>query len=194
MPDDAKPQAVQPRQPGSERAMSPQPDIIRADYRGSGKLDGKVAVVTGGDSGIGRSAALHFAREGADVAILYLDEHEDARDTLRMIEAEGRRAHAVAGDVGDRDFCFRSVAEVVKTFGRLDILVNNAAEQHVVTDFEKITEEQLVSTFRTNLFGYFHMAQAALPHLTKDATIINTTSVTAYRGSPALIDYSSTKG
>jgi NAD(P)-dependent dehydrogenase (short-subunit alcohol dehydrogenase family) len=194
MPDDSKPHAKQPHQPGSQRQMSPQPEVIAKTYRGAGKLDGKVAIVTGGDSGIGRSVAVHFAREGADVAILYLDEHEDARDTLRMIEAEGRRGLAIAGDVGGRAFCDRAVAEVRAKFGRLDVLVNNAAEQHLVSDFEKITEEQLVRTFRTNLFGYFHMAQAALPHLGDGAAIINTTSVTAYRGNPGLIDYSATKG
>lgn len=194
MPDESRPQAKQPRQPGSQRMMSPQPEVIRADYRGAGKLEGKVAIVTGGDSGIGRSVAVHFAREGADTAILYLDEHEDAKDTLRMIEAEGRRGLAIAGDVGTRAFCDRAVAEVLETFGRLDVVVNNAAEQHLVSDFAKITEEQLVRTFRTNLFGYFFLAQAALPHLGEGAAIVNTTSVTAYRGNPGLIDYSSTKG
>jgi len=194
MPDESKPQAKQPRQPGSQRMMSPQPEIIRAGYRGAGKLEGKAAIVTGGDSGIGRSVAVHFAREGADVAILYLDEHEDAKDTLRMIEAEGRRGLALAGDVGSRAFCDRAVAEIVRKFGRLDLLVNNAAEQHLVTDFEKLTEEQLARTFRTNLFGYFFMSQAALPHLREGAAIVNTTSVTAYRGNPGLIDYSATKG
>lgn len=194
MPDESKPQAKQPRQPGSQRMMSPQPEVIRADYRGAGKLEGKVAIVTGGDSGIGRSVAVHFAREGADTAILYLDEHEDAQDTLRMIEAEGRRGLAIAGDVGTRSFCDRAVAEVFKKFGRLDALVNNAAEQHLENDFEKITEEQLVRTFRTNLFGYFFMTQAALPHFREGAAIVNTTSVTAYRGNPGLVDYSSTKG
>jgi NAD(P)-dependent dehydrogenase (short-subunit alcohol dehydrogenase family) len=194
MPDESRPQAKQPRQPGSQRMMSPQPEVIRADYRGAGKLEGKVAIVTGGDSGIGRSVAVHFAREGADTAILYLDEHEDAKDTLAMIEAEGRRGLAIAGDVGTRAFCDRAVAEVLEKFGRLDVVVNNAAEQHLVSDFEKITEEQLVRTFRTNLFGYFFLTQAALPHLGEGAAIVNTTSVTAYRGNPGLIDYSSTKG
>jgi NAD(P)-dependent dehydrogenase (short-subunit alcohol dehydrogenase family) len=194
MPDESKPQAKQPRQPGSQRMMSPQPEVIRAGYRGAGKLDGKVVIVTGGDSGIGRSVAVHFAREGADTAILYLEEHEDAQETLRMIEAEGRRGIAIAGDVGTRTFCDCAVAEVIEKFGRLDALVNNATEQHLVSDFEKITEEQLVRTFRTNLFGYFFMTQAALPHLREGAAIVNTTSVTAYRGNPGLIDYSSTKG
>jgi len=193
-PETQQPPQHQDSQPGKEQQMDPKPEVIRPAYRGSGKLDGRAALVTGGDSGIGRSVAVHFAREGADVAIVYLDEHEDAKETKRMVEQEGRRCLTIAGDVTDKGFCAKAVQQTVQQFGRLDVLVNNAAEQHVQTDFTEITAEQLERTFRTNIFGYFFMAQEALPHLKKGSAIVNTTSVTAYKGNPMLIDYSSTKG
>jgi NAD(P)-dependent dehydrogenase (short-subunit alcohol dehydrogenase family) len=164
------------------------------DWRPAGKLAGKVALVTGGDSGIGRAVAIGFAKEGADVALLYLDETEDARDTQRRIEDEGRRCLAIAGDIGDAEFCRRSVADVVERLGTLDILVNNAAEQHVCEDFSAIPVEQVERTFRTNILGMMWMTKAALPYLKEGSAIINTTSITAYQGNPTLIDYASTKG
>jgi NAD(P)-dependent dehydrogenase (short-subunit alcohol dehydrogenase family) len=174
--------------------MNPQPKIARRDYKGSDKLTDKVALITGGDSGIGQSTALLFAREGADVAIVYLAEDEDAQKTKQLVEGEGRRCLTIRGDVGDESFCRRAVDQTVKEFGKLDILVNNAAEQHPKSSLEEITAEQLEKTFRTNIFAYFFMAKAALPHLKEGSSIINTTSVTAYKGSPQLLDYSSTKG
>ncbi|MCP2015303.1 NAD(P)-dependent dehydrogenase (short-subunit alcohol dehydrogenase family) [Deinococcus sp. HSC-46F16] len=188
------PVETQGTQPGSEAEMEVQPITIREDYRGSGKLEGKVALITGGDSGIGRAVAVHFAREGADVAILYLDEHQDAQDTVAMVEAEGRRALAIAGDIGDVAFARQAVEQTLGQFGKLDILVNNAAEQHEQKELTDITPEQLERTFRTNIFGMFYLTQAALPHLGEGASIINTTSITAYKGSPELMDYASTKG
>ncbi|WP_199776947.1 SDR family oxidoreductase [Deinococcus sp. NW-56] len=181
-------------QPGHEAEMDVKPVVIREDYRGSGKLDGKVALITGGDSGIGRAVAVHFAREGADVVLLYLDEHQDAQDTVAMVEAEGRRALAIAGDIGDVGFARQAVEQTLGQFGKLDILVNNAAEQHEQKELTDITPEQLERTFRTNIFGMFYLTQAALPHLGEGASIINTTSITAYKGSPELMDYASTKG
>lgn len=188
------PAQTQRRQPGLQHRMTPAPVVIGEGYRGSGKLAGKVALISGGDSGIGRSVAVHFAREGADVAFLYLDEHEDAAETVRLIEAEGQRALGLSGDVGDAKTCRRAVKDTVKKLGRLDVLVNNAAEQHPQDSLLDITPEQLERTFRTNVFGMFYLTQAALPHLEAGASIINTTSVTAYRGSDTLLDYSSTKG
>jgi NAD(P)-dependent dehydrogenase (short-subunit alcohol dehydrogenase family) len=193
---ETKPAQKQRRQPGRERPMHPHPVVIRDDYRGSGKLEGKVALITGGDSGIGRSVAVHFAREGADVAIVYLDETDDARDTKRMVEAEGRRCLLLAGDIGDEALCERVVARTVEELGGLDCLVNNAAEQHPTGSIEDISAEQLEKTFRTNIFSMFYLTKFALPRLREreGATVINSTSVTAYRGSPELLDYSSTKG
>jgi NAD(P)-dependent dehydrogenase (short-subunit alcohol dehydrogenase family) len=195
MADDQKtlPPQTQDTQPGRETEMSPRPEYVPR-YPGSGRLADKVALVTGGDSGIGRAVAVLFAREGADVAIMYLDEGEDARETERLVKAEGRECLAIAGDVGDAGFCDKAVEAVIDRFGRLDVLVNNAAEQHPQKDIGKITPEQIERTFRTNIFGYFFMTQAALPHLKSGAAIVNTTSVTAYRGSPELLDYSATKG
>ena len=174
--------------------MSPRPESERPEQRGSGKLREKVALITGGDSGIGRAVAIAYAKEGADIAIVYLNEHEDAEETKRMVEGEGRRCLMIAGDVGDEHFCLQAVQHTVREFGRLDILVNNAAEQHPQDSLEQITAEQLERTFRTNIFSYFYMGKAALPHLKAGSAIINTTSVTAYKGSAHLLDYASTKG
>lgn len=184
---------VQDQQPGLEHEMSPEPEFMPR-YPGSGRLSGKVALITGGDSGIGRATATLFAREGAKVAISYLSEDQDANKTLEVIRQEGSEGIGIKGDVGDRSACFDAVAQVVETFGQLDILVNNAAEQHAQEDFEDVSEEQIEATFRTNIFGQIFMVQAALPHLPKGGAIISTTSVTAYRGQDLLIDYSATKG
>ncbi len=189
-----RPPQQQSRQPGLETAMSPRPQSENPEQHGSGKLRDKVALVTGGDSGIGRAVAIAYAKEGADTAIVYLDEHEDAKETKRLVEREGRRCLLIAGDVGHEGFCRDAVEQTVREFGRLDILVNNAAEQHPQDSLEQITSEQLERTFRTNIFSYFYMGKAALPHLKEGSAIINTTSVTAYKGSPQLLDYASTKG
>jgi NAD(P)-dependent dehydrogenase (short-subunit alcohol dehydrogenase family) len=190
----AIPPQSQDRQPGRETEMTPQPEDRAEAYVGSRKLAGKVALVTGGDSGIGRSVAVHFAKEGADVVIVYLSEHQDAEQTQQLVEQAGRSAILIAGDVGSSEFCNDAVARTIESFGRLDILVNNAAEQHLAESLEDIDDEQLERTFRTNIFGYFFMARAALPHLKEGAAIVNSTSVTAYKGNPQLIDYASTKG
>jgi NAD(P)-dependent dehydrogenase (short-subunit alcohol dehydrogenase family) len=187
------PPQVQDQQPGRETEMNPRPDY-EPRYPGSGRLNGKVALITGGDSGIGRATAVLFAREGADLAILYLNEGEDAQETKRLVEREGRSCLTIAGDLGDPDFCRSAVDQAIQRFGKLDVLVNNAAEQHPKKDIGEITPDQIDRTFRTNIFGYFYMVQAAMPHLKKGAAIINTTSVTAYRGSGDLLDYSATKG
>jgi NAD(P)-dependent dehydrogenase (short-subunit alcohol dehydrogenase family) len=187
------PPQTQSTQPGRESEMNPRPDYAPR-YPGSGRLENKVAVITGGDSGIGRAVAVLFAREGAKLGVLYLNEAEDAKETKRLIEGEGGECVLIAGDVGDPKFCQGAVDQVIAKFGRLDILINNAAEQHPKKDIVEISPEQLDQTFRTNIYGYFFMTQAAMPHLKGGASIINTTSVTAYRGSPELLDYSSTKG
>ncbi|MFH5187499.1 SDR family oxidoreductase [Paenibacillus sp. TAB 01] len=184
----------QERQPGVETEMKPQPKSVDRRYRGSGKLEGKTAIITGGDSGIGKAAAVCFAAEGADIAIVYLDEREDAEETRRLIEAEGRSCLLIQGDVGEEDFCRDAVERTIGAYGKLDILVNNAAEQHPQPGLEDITQEQLERTFRTNIFSFFYMTKAAMPHLQEGASIINTASITAYKGSPTLLDYSSTKG
>jgi NAD(P)-dependent dehydrogenase (short-subunit alcohol dehydrogenase family) len=189
-----KPPQEQRRQPGRESEMKPRPLAERREYVGSGKLEGKVALITGGDSGIGRAVAILFAKEGADVAISYLNEHKDAKETQRQVEQERRKCLLLSGDIGDEKTCQQMVADTVKEFRRLDVLVNNAAEQHPRDDIRKITSEQLERTFRTNIFSYFYFVKAALDHLKPGSTIINTTSVTAYRGSSHLLDYSSTKG
>jgi NAD(P)-dependent dehydrogenase (short-subunit alcohol dehydrogenase family) len=195
MPDKTtKPPQHQDQQPGIESHMQPRPKAASRPYRGSGKLEGKAALITGGDSGIGRAVAVLLAREGADIAILYLNEHKDAQETKRLVEQEGRRCLMLAGDVGDERWCRDAVEGAVQELGRLDVLVNNAAEQHPQKTIEKITADQLERTFRTNIFSYFYMTKAALPHLREGAAVINTTSVTAYKGSPQLLDYSSTKG
>lgn len=182
------------RQPGLESEMNPLPIFEAESYRPGGKLTGRAALVTGGDSGIGRAAAIAFAKEGADVAIVYLDEHDDARLVQKRIEQLGRRCLLLAGDVGDEAFAKRCVQDVMDTFGKLDVLVNNGAEQHPQQKLEDITAEQLAKTFRTNVFGYFYVTKAAMPHLKQGASIINTASITAYRGSASLLDYSATKG
>jgi NAD(P)-dependent dehydrogenase (short-subunit alcohol dehydrogenase family) len=197
MPDETTPQPRQrqDRQPGLETEMTPQPEDRMAQWRASGRLAGRTALITGGDSGIGRAVAIGFAKEGADVALLYKDEHEDAEETRRLVEAEGRRCIALAGDIGDPGFCREAVGKAVGHLGgRLDILVNNAAEQHVCDDFAAIPDEQVERTFRTNILGMFWITRAALPHMPEGGSIINTTSITAYKGSPQLIDYASTKG
>jgi NAD(P)-dependent dehydrogenase (short-subunit alcohol dehydrogenase family) len=184
----------QERRPGVETEMRPEPRAEDRGYRGSGKLQGKAALITGGDSGIGRAVAIAFAKEGADVAISYLNEHQDAEETKRQVEQEGRRCLTIAGDIGDEAFCRQAVEQTVRELGRLDILVNNAAEQHPQESIAQISAEQLERTFRTNIFAMFYLVKAALPHLKQGSAIINTTSVTAYKGSPQLLDYSSTKG
>lgn len=189
-----QPPQHQERQPGIEAEMQPRPKAVKPGYGGCGRLQHRVAVITGGDSGIGRATAVAFAREGADVAILYLDEHQDAAETRRLVEKEGRRCLAIAGDIGDESFCREAVQQVVDEFGWLDVLVNNAGEQHVQESIEDISAEQLDRTFRTNIYAMFFMTKAALPHLKEGSSIINTASVTAYAGNPTLIDYSSTKG
>jgi NAD(P)-dependent dehydrogenase (short-subunit alcohol dehydrogenase family) len=184
----------QDRRPGIESEMTPRPVAQDPGYRPSGRLEGKAALITGGDSGIGRAVALAFASEGCDVAIVYLNEHGDAEETKRGVEAWGRRCIALAGDVGTEHFCVEAVERAARELGRLDILVNNASEQHPQQGLEDISAEQLERTFRTNVFSYFFMAKAALSHMQPGSSIINTTSVTAYKGSPRLLDYSSTKG
>ena len=174
--------------------MEPEPDVIYPSYRGSGKLEGKTALVTGGDSGIGRAVSVLFAREGADVAVVYLDEHEDARKTREWVESEGQRCLLIDGDVGDKNFCREAVEETVDELGGLNVLVNNAGVQFVQEDIAQISEEQLDRTFRTNIYAMFFMVQAAQPHLSDGDAIINSTSITAYKGKPILLDYSSTKG
>jgi len=179
---------------GSEQKMQPRPQTDVAPYRGSGKLQGKVALITGGDSGIGHAVAVAFAKEGADVAIVYLDAHEDAQKVKQQVEQEGRKCLTIAGDVGDENFCQQAVQQTVQTLGKLNILVNNAAEQHPRPSIEEISAEQLERTFRTNIFSMFFMTKAALKHIPAEGAIINTTSVTAYKGAPQLLDYSATKG
>jgi len=189
-----RPAQEQERRPGEESQMTPRPQQERPEYKACGKLDGKVALITGGDSGIGRAVAIAYAKEGADVAIVYLNEHKDAEETTRQVKQEGRKCLPIAGDIGDEQFCREAVERTVKELGRLDILVNNAAEQHPQNSIEEISAEQLERTFRTNIFSFFFTTKAALKHLEEGSAIINTTSVTAYKGSPQLLDYSSTKG
>lgn len=184
----------QNHQPGIEGEMDPRPISVDPDYKPGGKLAGKTAIITGGDSGIGKSVAIYFAKEGADVAILYLEEHQDAEETKQSVEAEGRRCLLYAGDIGDEEFCKETVNQIISEFGRLDILVNNAAEQHPQKSILNITSAQLEKTFRTNIFSYFYMTKMALPFLKSGASIINTASITAYEGNEQLLDYSATKG
>lgn len=189
-----RPAQHQNQRPGIESEMIPRPQAEDSQYRGSGKLQGKVALITGGDSGIGRAVAIAYAKEGAEIAIIYFNEHTDAAETKRQVEEEQRRCLTIAGDIGDEQFCQHAVEQTVKELGHLDILVNNAAEQHPRKSIEQISAEQLERTFKTNIFSFFYTVKAALKHLKKGSAIINTASVTAYRGSPELLDYSATKG
>lgn len=188
------PAQKQNRQPGIESKMNPEPEYIDPNYEGSNKLEGKVAIITGGDSGIGRAISLYFAKEGADVAIIYLDEHDDAEETRRLVEQQGQKCLLINGDIGTQSFCESAATQVLDYFKKVDILVNNAAEQHPQASFMDITSEQLEKTFRTNVFSMFYLTKAVLPNLKEGSTIINTSSITAYKGNVDLIDYSSTKG
>lgn len=192
--DKKTPGQTQDQQPGIEEEMTPAPIYDDSDYKGSGKLKGKNAIITGGDSGIGRAIAVAYAKEGANVAIIYLDEHEDATKTVSLIEGYGGKAMKIATDLSDDENCNQAIDEVVKTFGKINILVNNAGKQFPTDNFLDITPDQLQETFSTNIYSMFYLTQAALPHMTKGDAIVNTSSVTAYRGSPGLIDYSATKG
>lgn len=191
--DEVEPQE-QPKQPGHESEMAPEPIYDDKDYKGSGKLTGKVALITGGDSGIGRAVAVAYAKEGANVAIAYLDEHEDADETIKAVESYGVKGFKYATDISDVENCNQLIVDVVSEFGQLNILVNNAGKQFPQDDFLAITPDQLMETFTTNIFSMFYLSQAAIPHMQKGDSIINTSSVTAYRGSSSLIDYSATKG
>ncbi|VVE84579.1 glucose 1-dehydrogenase [Pandoraea sputorum] len=188
------PPQTQSHQPGVEAEMDPKPQDTAKEYVGSGKLIDKAAIVTGGDSGIGRAVAVAFAKEGADVAIVYLKESEDAATTRELIERTGRKCLTIEADIGQRDLAREAVEKAVKAFGHLDVLVNNAGEQHVREDLSEISEDQLTQTFRTNVFGMFFITQAALVHMKEGARIVNTASVTAYQGNPVLLDYSASKG
>jgi NAD(P)-dependent dehydrogenase (short-subunit alcohol dehydrogenase family) len=197
MPEKEKksfPKQKQKEKPGKTSKMKPEPVHERREGMGCGKLKDKVAIITGGDSGIGRAVAVAFAQEGADISIVYYNEHEDARAAQKDVEEKGRRCILISGDIGEDSFCQEAVEKTIEEFGHLDILVNNAAEQHPQKSLEDISTDQLVRTFKTNIFGMFHMTKAALKHLKKGSSIICTTSVNAYRGNPSLIDYSSTKG
>lgn len=188
------PQQKQDKQPGIEAMMNPKPISENPNYEGANKLAGKVAVISGGDSGIGRAVAIAFAKEGADIAILYFDEHSDAEDTKKMIEGLGKRCLTLAGDIGEEAVCRGFIEKVIEVYGKIDIVVNNAAEQHTQNSIEDITKEQLERTFKTNIFGAFYLTKAAMQHLKSGGVIINTASVTAYKGHETLLDYSSTKG
>ena len=189
-----QPGEQQAERPGLQHVMQQQPWSENPNHIGSGKLSDKVALITGGDSGIGRAVAVAFAKEGADIAISYLSEEQDAAETRRLVEAQGKRCLCIAGDIGEESHCQSIVDQVIQTYGHLDVLVNNAAEQHPQQQLQDITAEQLERTFRTNIFSMFFLTKAAMPHLKAGSTIINSTSVTAYKGSPELLDYSSTKG
>ncbi|WP_339716723.1 SDR family oxidoreductase [uncultured Sneathiella sp.] len=189
-----RPPQHQDHQPGDESKMTPAPESFMRHYKAAGKLEGRIALISGGDSGIGRAISIGFAKEGADIAFIYLDEEDDAAETVRHINAEGRKALAIKGDIADRQFCINAVKCTIKTLGGLNILVNNAAEQHVQERLEDISEEQLRRTFDTNFFGLFFLTQAALPHLKEKDCIINTASIVAYRGKDVLMDYAATKG
>ncbi len=188
------PKQVQNHQPGLESEMDPVPKSVDPGYKGSRKLEGRTAIVTGGDSGIGKAVAIYFAKEGADVVICYLEEEEDAKKVEEQIRDEGRKCRLIRGDVGDELHCHQIVKQVIDEFGKIDVLVNNAGEQHPKKSLLEITDEQLQKTFRTNVFSMFYLTKAVLPHLKQGSSIINTASITAYKGSPELIDYSASKG
>ncbi|MDQ0224197.1 SDR family oxidoreductase [Metabacillus niabensis] len=188
------PPQQQDLQPGLEHLMNPAPKFHSTSYKGSGKLTDKVAIITGGDSGIGRAVAVHYAIEGANVVISYLNEHEDAEKTKLYVEEQGQKCLLIPGDIGDEAICKQIVDKTIGEFGKIDIVVNNAAEQHPQKGIEDITSEQLERTFRTNIFSFFYLTKAALPHLKNGSTIINTSSITAYAGNKQLLDYSATKG
>ncbi|MGI2908588.1 SDR family oxidoreductase [Tolypothrix sp. VBCCA 56010] len=194
MPEESLQPPQEQKPPGKESEMTPKPKADDSSYQGSGKLKDKVALITGGDSGIGRAIAIAYAKEGADVAIVYLNEHDDAKETKNLVEKHGRRAVAIAGDIGDETFCQQAVQQAVDELGKLDILINNAGEQHPQESIEDISASQLERTFRTNIFSMFFMTKAAIKHLHEGSAIVNTTSITAYKGNPQLLDYSSTKG
>ncbi|AVZ29983.1 SDR family oxidoreductase [Nodularia spumigena] len=194
MPEEILQPPQEQKPPGKESEMKPKPKADDPQYQGSGKLNNKVALITGGDSGIGRAVAIAFAKEGADVAIVYLMEHDDAKETKHLVENLGRRVVAIAGDITDETFCQQAVEQTVEQLGKLDILINNAAEQHPQESIEDISKEQLERTFRTNIFSMFYLTKAAMKHLKAGSSIINSTSVTAYKGNAKLLDYSSTKG
>ncbi|WP_078597473.1 SDR family oxidoreductase [Evansella clarkii] len=191
---DGQPAQEQDRQPGFENEMNPEPIYDDPDYKGSGKLKGKVVLLTGGDSGIGRAAAIAFAKEGAKLAIVYKDEHEDAEKTKSEVEKYDSECLLLSGDVGEEDFCQDAVQKTIDQYGKLDTLVNNAAEQHYQEKIEDISTEQMERTFKTNIFSAFHFIKAAMPHLKEGSTIINTVSVVHYKGMPVLMDYAATKG
>lgn len=194
MSEQTLPPQHQNQRPGHEDEMYPDPVYISDSYQASGKLAGKVAVITGADSGIGRAVAIHFAKEGADIVMLYLEEKEDAEFTRSEVEKAGSEVIMYAGDVADSNHCLKVISAAVAKWGQVDILVNNAGEQHPQKRLEDISEEQWEKTFRTNIFAMFQLTKAALPHMKKGAAIINTTSVTAYKGNPQLLDYSASKG
>jgi NAD(P)-dependent dehydrogenase (short-subunit alcohol dehydrogenase family) len=190
----SQPPQHQEQRPGIESLMNPLPMSDDQNYKGSGKLQNKVAIITGGDSGIGRAVAIAYAKEGANLVISYLNEHDDAELTKKTVENYGSQCLPIPGDIGEESFCKQIIEKTIDTFGQLDILVNNAAEQHPQDAIEKISQEQLERTFRTNIFSFFYMTKAAMPHLNAGSTIINTASITAYKGNETLLDYSSTKG
>ena len=194
MSDQKQPPQHQDKQPGDEYAMRPEPEYIRESYRGTDKLLEKVAIITGGDSGIGRAVAVHYAREGADCTIAYLDEDKDAEETKRLVEAEGRRCLVLKGDVAEPEFCRDIVKRTLDHFGKINIVINNAAEQYDWDDITEIPDEQLLRTFQTNIFSHFYLTKSALPHLDKGDTIICTSSINAFKGNATLIDYTATKG
>lgn len=194
MTEHKQPPQQQRKQPGDEHAMHPEPEFIRDGYQGQGKLKDKVAIITGGDSGIGRAVAIHYAREGADCVIAYLEEKRDAEDTHALVEAEGRRCLTLKGDVGESAFCREVVDRTLATFGKLNIVVHNAAEQYDWDDITEISDQQLLRTFQTNIFSHFYLTKAALPHMHEGDTIIATSSINAFKGNDTLIDYSATKG
>ncbi|MBS63739.1 SDR family oxidoreductase [Salinisphaera sp.] len=194
MSDQKQPKQSQSEQPGDESAMRPEPEYIRDSYRASDRLKGKVALITGGDSGIGRAVAVHYAAEGADVAIVHLEEHDDAAETKRLVESRGARCEVYAGDVGDAAFCYQLADDVLAAFGRVNILVNNAAEQYDWEDITQIPDEQLQRTFQTNIFSHFYLCKALSAQMGEGDTIIATSSINAFKGNDTLIDYSATKG